>query len=293
MKNLEKLFFQLIFRHFLFGMNKGLKSLGLGPYYNLVNLPDILHFRKLLLISRSSMMMRLMLRLLQPKKGTIFRKDLKRLITHMCSPVYFSFKPRSCYFERFAEIKVDPSCLINHIKFFPNSERNVLILLVSTMSIDGSVKSFPIYKQSDGWTIFLNLETNETKCFGGSKLTQNESLICAKQGEYSAHTGNNLMNNNVVYVTFRSIRRLILAHFSKVNAIAFHPSLPLMVTYDDGVKHAKFWYIPSELCSDPVLISILNFPDLIVFSIAFHPVLPIVFFGGTNGTIQAWRAISQ
>jgi len=292
MKNLQPLILQLIFRHFLFGMNNGLKSLGLGPYCNLVNLPDILHFRKLLLISRSSMMLRLMLRLLQPKGGTIFRRDLKkRLITHMCSPVYLSMKPRSCYFERFKEIKVDPSCLINQIEILPSSQRNVLVLRVSTMSIDGSVKSFPIYKQSDGWTIFLNLETNETKCFGGSKLTQNESLICAKQGEYSAHTGDNLMNNGVVYVTFRRIRRIILAHFSKVSAIAFHPSLPLMVTYDDGVKHAKFWYIPSELCSDPVLISILNVPNLIVFSIAFHPVLPIVFFGGTNGTIQAWRAI--
>lgn len=232
MKSLQDLFLQLMFRHFLFGMNYGLPKLGFKQYCDSVILPDILHLNKLLLITRSSIMLRLIVKLFQHEVSPLFKRGLKfRLIRCICSPVLLSLSPRSCYFETFAEIK---------------DTRN---------------------------------------------STKTNVPICAKQGEYSARAGDDLMNNSIVFVTFRSIRRMILAHFSKVTAIAFHPSLPLIVTCDSNVKHAKLWYIPSELCSDPVLISILHTHDLIVSSIVFHPILPIVFFGGTNGTIQAWRAI--
>jgi len=224
-----------MFKHFLFGMNYGLPKLGFNRYCNSVILPDILHLNKVLLIARSSIMLRLIVKLIQNKVRPLLKRDLNyRLIRCICSPVVLSISPKSCYFETFAEIKDRPN------------------------------------------------------------LTKTNFPICAKKGEYSARAGEDLVNNTIVFLTFRSIRRMILAHFSKVSAIAFHPFLPILVTCDSNVKHAKFWYIPSELCSDPVLISILHTHDLIVSSIVFHPELPFVIFGGTNGTIQVWRAkISQ
>jgi WD40 repeat protein len=288
MKDFQKLFIQLMLKNFLFGMNYGLKKLGFDQYCDLAILPDILHLNNVLLISRSSIMLWLIVKLFQHEVRPLFRRGLKiRLIRHMCSPVLLSFVPRSCYFARFAEIKGDPSYSINYIEILSSSERNLVILLVKTLSKSGRIKSFT----RDNKMIHFNLETNETKCLEGPKSTQDNFPICSKQGEYSARAGDDLMNNSIVFVTFRSIRRMILAHFSKVTAIAFHPSLRILVTCDSNVKHAKVWYIPSELCSDPVLISILHTHDFIVLSIVFHPILPIVFFGGKNGTIQAWRAI--
>ena len=287
---MKHLFSRLMLKHFLFGMNNGLKKLGFDQYCNLVILPDILHFNKLLLITRSSIMLWLIEKLFHHEVRPLFRRGLKfKLIRHVCSPVLLSFTPRSCYFERFAVINVvDPSYSINDIYIDPGSYlKKVLILQVKTLSKSGRIKSFT----RDDKMIHFNLETNETKCLGERKSTQDNFPICSKQGEYSARAGDDLMNNSIVFVTFRSIRRMILAHFSKVTAIAFHPSLPLIVTCDSNVKHAKVWYIPSELCSDPVLISILHTHDFIVSSIVFHPILPIVFFGGKNGTIQVWRAI--
>lgn len=231
MKDLQDLLLKLMFKHFLFGMNYGLPKLGFNQFCDSLSLPDILHLNKLLLIARSSIMLRLIVKLLQNKVRPPFKRNLNfRLIRCICYPVLFSLSPRGCYFESFAEIKDRPNS------------------------------------------------------------TKTNVPICAKKGEYIARAGDDLMNNSIVFLTFRSIRRMILAHFSKVSAIAFHPFLPILVTCDSNVKHAKFWYIPSELSSDPVLISILHTHDLIVSSIVFHPELPFVIFGGTNGTIQVWRA---
>ena len=288
MKNLKNLFLKLIHsRHFLFGMNNGFKSLGLGPYCNLVRLPEILHLNKLLLISRSSIMLWLILKLFQHVVRPLFRRGLKiRLIRNICSPILLSFIPRSCEFERFVAFSVDSTYPIDYIYLHPQSFfEKVLILQVKTSSKLHRLKPFT----RDDKIIHFNLETNERSYLLGPKSTQDNFPIYSKQGEYSARAGHDLMNNSIVFVTFRSIRRMILAHFSKVSAIAFHPFLPLMVTCDNRVNHAKLWYIPSELCSDPVLISILDTHDLIVSSIAFHPVLLIIFLGGTNGAIQVWR----
>jgi len=292
MKNLKDLFLQLMFRHFLFGMNYGLKKLGFNQYCsNLMILPDILHYRKLLLITRSSIMLRLIVKLFHYKVRPLFVRGLKiRLIRHMCSPVLLSFSPRSCYFELFAEIPCGPQS-INHIDILRGKQgENNLVLQVRTLSKSGSTKSS---RCSDD-VIQINLETKRMYFLLRHGHDKTDFPICAKQGEYSARAGDDLMNNSIVFLTFRSIRRMILAHFSKVTAIAFHPSLRILVTCDSNVKAAKLWYIPSELSSDPVLISILHTHDLIVSSIVFHPILPIVIFGGTNGTIQVWRAkISQ
>jgi WD40 repeat protein len=289
MKDFQKLLIQLMLKNFLFGMNNGLKKLGFDQYCDLAILPDILHLNNVLLISRSSIMLWLIVKLFHHKVRPLFRRGLKiRLIRYVCSPVLLSFIPRSCYFERFVVFNVDPTYSIDHIYLHPRSYfEKVLILQVKTSSKLHRPKTFT----RDDKIIHFNLETNERSYLLGPKSTQDNFPIYSKQGEYSAKAGDDPMNNSIVFVTFRSIRRMILAHFSKVSAIAFHPSLPLMVTCDINVKHAKLWYIPSELCSDPVLISILHTHDLIVSSIVFHPVLPIVFFGGTNGTIQVWRAI--
>lgn len=294
MESLPDLFLQLNFRHFLFGMNNGLKKLGFDQYCsNSVILPDILHLNKLLLITRSSIMLQLIVKLFHYKVRPLFARGLKfKLIRHVCSPVLLSFTPRSCYFDCFAVINlVDPSYSINHIEILPGKHgENVLILKVKTLSKSGSTKSSRYY----GDVIHFSLETKRMFFLLRHGHDKTDFPICAKQGEYSARAGDDLMNNSIVFLTFRSIRRMILAHFSKVTAIAFHPSLRILVTCDSNVKAAKLWYIPSELSSDPVLISILHTHDLIVSSIVFHPILPIVIFGGTNGTIQVWRAkISQ
>lgn len=292
MKSFQDLFLQLMFRHFLFGINNGLRKLGFDQYCrNSVILSDILHLNKLLLITRSNIMLRLIVKLFHYKVRPLFKRGLKfRLIKHICSEVLLSLSPRSCYFDCFADIKWIPQS-INHIEILPGKQgENVLILQVRTLSKSGSTKSSRYYDD----VMHFNLETKKMDFLLRHGHDKTDFPICAKQGEYSARAGDDLMNNSIVFLTFRSIRRMILAHFSKVTAIAFHPSLRILVTCDSNVKAAKLWYIPSELSSDPVLISILHTHDLIVSSIVFHPILPIVIFGGTNGTIQVWRAkISQ
>jgi len=130
----------------------------------------------------------------------------------------------------------------------------------------------------------------ETTCQKGPKATRNSFPISAIQGEYCA---NGRIIDGSLLVSFRGISRTIIAHSYGIGAIAFHPIgtiVSILATYNGFDKEVKIWYIPSELSSNPVLISILKIPDSIVLSITFHPKLPIVFFGKVNGDIEVWRA---
>ena len=108
-------------------------------------------------------------------------------------------------------------------------------------------------------------------------------LYCTSKDAYGE-------DNGFLKVSFRERSLSIKAHSYLIGAIAFHPTLPILATYNGVDKEVKIWYIPSELSSNPVLISILKVPASIVFSIVFHPKLPIVFIGKQNGDIEVWRA---
>jgi WD40 repeat protein len=134
----------------------------------------------------------------------------------------------------------------------------------------------------------FDLQKVETTGQKGPKATQTSFQISAIQGEYCAHGENNGEDNGFLKVSFRERSLSIKAHPYLIGAIAFHPKLPILATYND--KEVKIWYIPSELSSNPVLISILKVPESTVFSIAFHPKFPIVFIGKANGDIEVWMA---
>ncbi len=201
LKHLQDLFFQqLMLKHFLFGMNNGLKMLGFGQYCSeSMILPDILHLNKLLLITRSSIMLRLIVKLFHYKVRPLFARGLKfKLIRHVCSPVLLSFIPRSCYFDCFANIKWIPQS-INHSEILPGKQdENVLILQVKTLSKSGSTKSSRYY----GDVIHFSLETKRMFFLLRHGHDKTDFPICAKQGEYSARAGDDLMNNSIVFLTF-------------------------------------------------------------------------------------------
>jgi hypothetical protein len=293
MKRKNLLTLMLMFNHLLFGLNIGFQRLGLKPYCRVVDVSNemLMHSNMIFLLSRSSMMMRVMVMLLQNKAEPSVRKSMMReRLKYICSPV-FSLKPRQSSFELFARIKGRPTYSICRIEIQPSSESHLVVLHLKTLCKSPKPHSMDFLKwiglmPQDDKIYTFDLRNVETTCEKGPKATQNSFSISAIQGEYCAHGE----DNGFLKVSFRGISRTIIAHSYGIGAIAFHPTLPILATYNGVDKKVKIWYIPPELSSNPVLISILKVPDSIVHSIALHPKIPIVFIGKANGDIEVWMA---
>lgn len=294
MKNRNLLFLMLMYKHFLFALNKGFKCLGLKPYCNDVDFSAELPSNRSILLSRSSMMIKLMVMLLQNKAEPSMKKSIMRdRLKYICSPV-FSLKPSiESSFELFARIKGQPTYSICRIEILPSPESYLVVLHLKTLCkppkphwMDFSIW-IGLMPQDDKIYTFDLIEV-ETTCQKGPKATRNSFPISAIQGEYCA---NGRIIDGSLLVSFRERSQRIIAHSYGIGTIAFHPFLPILATYNGFDKEVKIWYIPSELSSNPVLISILKVPDSTVLSIAFHPKLPIVFIGKANGDIEVWKAI--
>lgn len=293
MKSKNLLTLMLMFNHLLFGLNIGFQRIGLEPYCKSVDFSHelLMNSNRLHLLSRSSMMMQLMVRLLQNKAEPSVKKNIMRdRLKNICSPV-FSLEPRQSSFALFARIVGQPSYAICRIEFIPSDRPSHLITLqVKTLCTPAK----PHWMHIDPWNEWpkndkiytFDLQRVETTREEGPKATQKSFSISATQGAYHAYGE----NDGFLIVSFRGIARSIKAHSYLIEAIAFHQFLPILATYNGFDMELKIWFIPSELSSDPVLISILKVPDSIVFSIVFHPKLPIVFIGKQNGDIEVWRA---
>lgn len=287
------IFLTLMYKHFLFGMNNGFQRLGLEPYSRIVNFSEELPSDRLMLILRSSMMMWLMVRLLQPKSRFYSRKDFRTRLKNICAPV-FSLTPRSSSFTRFARITGKPTYSICRIEILPSPAPHLVVLQLKTSCKDVKVRSLSIYKQMEATPLddkiytfdLMKIETTGSK---GPKSTQYLFQCNAIRGEYSVH-GN--LESGKMWLNYKgNVVRIINAHSHFICTFAFHPTLPILATYDGVDKFLKLWCYASEFSSDPVLISILSVPESTVFSIAFHPKLPIFFIGKDNGDIEVWRAL--
>ena len=218
-------------------------------------------------------------------KRSMMRKKLK----YICSPIFSLKPPIESSFALFARIKGRPTYSICRIEIQPSPESHLVVLRLKTlckppkphwMDFSNWIGLMP---QDDKIYIF-DLQKVETTGQKGPKATQTSFQISATQGAYHAYGE----DNGFLKVSFRERSLSIKAHPYLIGAIAFHPKLPILATYND--KEVKIWYIPSELSSNPVLISILKVPDSTVLSIAFHPKFPIVFIGKANGDIEVWMA---
>jgi len=277
----------LMYKHLLFGLNIGFQHLGLGPYCNAVNFSDeeLMHSNLLILLSRSSMIMLLMVRLLQKQHR------IKDRIKSIFSKV-FSLKPRQFSFAPFAKIIGDQGFSICKIKVLPITAPHLVGLQLQTLCKPPKPRGMDDWKYyqqmpKDDKRYSFDLRTVETTCEAGPPSTQNSFSVSATQGEYRAHG----VENGALKVSFRKNSVLVNSHSFSIEAIEFHPELPILATYNGVDKEVKLWFIPPELSSNPVLVSILKIPVSCVFSIAFHPKLPIIFIGKLDGNIEVWWAI--
>ena len=293
MKRKNLLTLMLMFNHLLFGLNIGFQRIGLEPYCKSVDFSHelLMNSNRLHLLSISSMMMRLMAMLLQNKAEPSVKKSIMRdRLKYICYPV-FSLKPCQSSFALFARIKGRPTYSICRIEIQPSTASHLVVLHLKTLCklpkphwMD--ILKWMALKPHDDKLYTFDLQRVETTCEKGPKATQTSFQISATQGAYHAYGE----DNGFLKVSFRERSLSIKAHSYLIGAIAFSPTLPILATYNGVDKEVKIWYIPSELSSNPVLISILKVPASIVFSIVFHPKLPIVFIGKQNGDIEVWRA---
>lgn len=285
----------LMFRHLLFGLNIGFQRLGIEPYHRSINFSSetLIDLSRRILLSRGGMMILIMVRLLQKEGFRCNRNDMRKRLQHIIAPC-FSLKPCNSFFKLFARIKGRPTYSICQIQILPSDGPSHLVHLhLRTLSKLPKPWSMDHWKyiqqmpQPDKVYVFdLNaIETKELKEMQ-MKATQKSFFISAIQGEYRAC---GKIDDGSVTVTFRELTRTVNAHTYSICAIAFHPELPILATYNGVDKLVKIWSIPSELSSDPVLISILKIPDGCVLSIAFHPTFPLIFCGKDNGDIEVWR----
>jgi WD40 repeat protein len=286
----------LIMKHFLFGLNIGFQNLGLKPCHRSINFSDekLVQLSRRILLSRGKMMLLLNVKLLQKEGVRLYPSDLRKRMLYISAPC-FSLKPCNSYFKLFARIKGRPTYSINNIEILPRDGPHHLVHLhLKTLSTPPKT-----WRMSDSEYIRMMPQDNRVYVFDvnevetkelkeeRTKATQKSFSICANQGEYYARS----KDYGSIVLSFRQVSRFVEnAHSWVICAFAFHPKLPILATYSGLDKLLKLWYIPSELSSDPVLISTLNIPDGCVFSIAFHPTLPLIFCGKDNGDIEVWRA---
>jgi WD40 repeat protein len=287
----------LMIKHFLFGLNIGFQHLGIKPYCGSIvtSSEDLMNLSRRILLSKAGLMTFLMVRLLQKEGVPLYRDDLRKWLLCISAPC-FSLKLCNSSFKPFARIKGKPEYSINQIEILPSDRPSHLVHLqlktLSTppktwrMSDSEYIRMMP---QDNRVYVFdvIEFETKELK-EERTKATQKSFSICANQGEYYARS----KDYGSIVLSFRQVSRFVEnAHSWVICAFAFHPKLPILATYSGVEKLLKIWYIPSELSSDPVLISTLNIPDGCVFSIAFHPTLPLIFCGKDNGDIEVWQAV--
>jgi len=284
----------LIWKHLMFGFNIGLQRIGLDPCI----LPDfsdedLMVLSRRILLSKGGMMILLMIRLLRKKDGQLRRNELREGLRYISAPC-FSLKPRDFPCKLFARIKGSPEYSICRIEILPSDGPSHLIHLhLKTlckppkpwhMSDSTYVGMMP--KDDRVYVFDVNeVSTRELKD-RRSKATQNSISICANRGEYSATD----IDNGSLKVSWQGeVSRIVRdAHGWLICATAFHQKLPLLATYCglNEEKRLKIWYIPSELSSDPVLVSSFHIPEGCVLSITFHPTLPLIFCGKNNGDIE-------
>lgn len=286
----------LIWKHLMFGFNIGLQRIGLDPH----RLPDfsvedLMELSRIILLSRGGMMNLLMMRLLQEKGVRLHWNDLRKRMLYISAPC-FSLKPRNSSFKPLARIKGKPAYSINNIEILPRDGPSHLVhLQLKTLSrppkpwwMTDSEHIRMMPKDDREYVFDVNDVKTKELNKKRSKATQNSFSICANQGEYFAKN----KDYGSIMLSFQQVSRTVeRAHSWLICAFAFHPTLPILATYSGLDKLLKIWYIPSELSSDPVLISTLNIPDGCVFSIAFHPTLPLIFCGKDNGDIEVWQAV--
>lgn len=283
----------LIWKHLMFGFNIGLQRIGLDP----CKLPDfsdehLMGLSRRILLSKGGMMILLMLRLLQKKGGQLRGNELRKRLWYISAPC-FSLKPRYSRFKRFARIKGSERYSISWINILPSDNPSLIHLHLKTLS-----KLPKPWHMSDSTYIGMMPQDDRVYVFDvnevstrelkdrRSKATQNSISICAIRGEYSATD----IDNGSLKVSWQGkVSRIVRnAHGWLICATAFHQNLPFLATYCglNEEKRLKIWYIPSELSSDPVLVSSFHIPEGCVLSITFHPTLPLIFCGKNNGDIE-------
>ena len=283
--------------HLSFGLNISFQRLGLKPSHISDNFSSetLMGLSRLILLSRSAILIFLSLRLLQKEGFPCNRRHIHRRLIYVIAPC-FSLKPRYSSFKLFAMIKGDPTYSICRIEILQSKSPDLLCLQLKTLCGRERRYGMDIIKWMelmpyDDKILTINLKNLETRFEKGPKATQNSFSISAIQGEYSAHRAHGEIEKGSVIVTFREKKsQRFIAHSHSIDAIAFHSELPLLATYNGVDKELKIWHIPSKLFSNPVLISILKVPDSCVLSIAFHPKFPLVIIGKINGSLEVWRA---
>jgi hypothetical protein len=283
--------------HLLFGLNIGFQHIGLEPYCRSINLEDtnLMRLSRRILLSRSSMMILLMVRLLQKNEVPYNRKHMRERLKHIIAPC-FSLKPCNSSFRLYARIKGNPTYSICRIEILPSPASHLVVLQLKTLSKPPKPNSMDHWKYiemmpKDDRVYVFDVKKVETKELieKRSKATQNSFSLCAKQGEYFAADH----ENGSIKISYqKKVTRFVMNAYSwLICATAFHQTLPILATYSGVEKIVKLWYVPPGLSSDPVLISSFEIPDGCVLSIAFHPTLPLIFCGKNNGDIEVWRAV--
>ena len=195
MKNHNLLFLMLMYKHLLFAKNNRFKYLGFEPCCKVVDFSDELlqPSNRLHLLSRSSMMMRLMVMLLQNKAEPSVKKSMMRdRLKYIFSPV-FSLNPLiESSFELFARIEGRPTYSICRIEILHSPESHLVVLHLKTLCKPPK----PHWMDFSNWIGLMpqddkiytfDLERVETTREEGPKATQKSFSISATQGEYHAH----------------------------------------------------------------------------------------------------------
>jgi len=284
LQNMENNFLRLALIHLLLG--------GLGRQIGFrttesIDFSNQPVFKRLVLLLRSGMTMQLIRKFVCSRGDPLPERTFERGRRMVFHPIFSLRAPDSCFSlrMRFEGSQAFPIVKIEVLDCL-GTQVALQLSTVSRHADDiGSKRGRDLVDQ-----MLLNLDIQSSRILSEEtrRVPPESFSMTARRGPYLAF-GDIMRGNLSVVYNDRIMRTIGAAHRNSITAIAFHPSLSLLVTCD--TKTLKMWYIPSELANIPVLITAMNMPPgRMVVSMAFHPKHPVIFIGRNDGSLEMWKA---